>query len=166
MPDTKRHRYRVLKWITGTLLGVFLVLAGIAWFLNVKSRPMLTSRIKTLLYTSTDSLYTISFTKVSTNIFTGNATLQNVKIIPDQKRYKELIALKRAPNNLYTVSLKKLVVKRFHPLTLYRERKLQLEEVLFDKPEVSMVNRQFAFNEGRAPRPIKSPYAFISKNLK
>ena len=166
MPGTKTHRYKILKWIAGSLLGVFLVLAGIAWFLNVKSRPMLTSRIKTLLYTSTDSLYTISFTKVSTNILTGNATLQNVKIIPDTNRFKQLIALKRAPNNLYTVSLKKLVVKHFHPLTLYRERKLQLEEVLFDKPEIIMVNKQFAFNEGRAPRPIKSPYAFISKNLK
>lgn len=29
-----------------------------------------------------------------------------------------------------------------------------------------MVNQQFAFNEGRAPRPIKSPYDIISKNLK
>jgi hypothetical protein len=166
MPDTKRYRYKVLKWIAGTLLGVFIVLAGIAWFLNVKSRPILTDRIKTLLYKSTDSLYTISFTKVSTNIITGNATLQNVKITPDTNRFKQLIALKRAPNNLYTVSLKKLVVKHFHPLTLYREQKLQLEEIIFDKPEVTMVNQQFAFNEGRAPRPIKSPYDIISKNLK
>jgi len=166
MPDTKRYRYKVLKWTAGVLLGIFIVLAGIAWFLNVKSRPMLTDRIKTLLYKSTDSLYTISFTKVSTNIITGNATLQNVKITPDTNRFKRLIALKRAPNNLYTVSLKKLVVKRFHPLTLYREQKLQLEEIIFDKPEVTMVNQQFAFNEGRAPRPIKSPYDIISKNLK
>jgi len=166
MPDTKRYRYKVLKWIAGTLLGIFIILAGIAWFLNVKSRPILTDRIKTLLYKSTDSLYTITFTKVSTNIITGNATLQNVKITPDTNRFKRLIALKRAPNNLYTVSLKKLVVKRFHPLTLYREQKLQLEEIIFDKPEVTMVNQQFAFNEGRAPRPIKSPYAIISKNLK
>ncbi|KQM78285.1 hypothetical protein ASE74_14725 [Pedobacter sp. Leaf216] len=166
MPDTKRYRYKVLKWTAGMLLGIFIVLAGIAWFLNVKSRPMLTDRIKTLLYKSTDSLYTISFTKVSTNIITGNATLQNVKITPDTNRFKRLIALKRAPNNLYTVSLKKLVVKRFHPLTLYREQKLQLEEIIFDKPEVTMVNQQFAFNEGRAPRPIKSPYDIISKNLK
>jgi hypothetical protein len=165
MPETRRYRYRVFKWIACTLLSVFIVLAGIAWLLNVKSRPILTDRIKTLLYKSTDSLYTISFTKVSTNVFTGNATLQNVKIIPDTNRFKQLIALKRAPNNLYTVSLKKLVVKHFHPLTLYREKKLQLEEIIFDKPEVTMVNRQFAFNEGRAPRPIKSPYAIISKNL-
>jgi len=165
MPDTRRYRYKVFKWIACTLLSVFLVLAGIAWLLNVKSRPILTDRIKTLLYKSTDSLYTISFTKVSTNVFTGNATLQNVKIIPDTNRFKQLIALKRAPNNLYTVSLKKLVVKRFHPLTLYREKKLQLEEIIFDKPEVTMVNRQFVFNEGRAPRPIKSPYDIISKNL-
>ncbi|MBT2563268.1 hypothetical protein J7E50_00565 [Pedobacter sp. ISL-68] len=166
MPDTRRYRYKVFKWIACTLLSVFIVLAGIAWLLNVKSRPILTDRIKTLLYKSTDSLYTISFTKVSTNVFTGNATLQNVKIIPDTNRFKQLIALKRAPNNLYTVSLKKLVVKHFHPLTLYREKKLQLEEIVFDKPEVTMVNRQFAFNEGRAPRPIKSPYDIISKNLK
>jgi hypothetical protein len=166
MPDTRRYRYKVFKWIAGTLLGIFMALAGIAWFLNVKSRPILTDRIKTLLYKSTDSLYTISFTKVSTNVITGNATLQNVKITPDTNRFKQLIALKRAPNNLYTVSLKKLVVRRFHPLTLYREQKLQLEEIIFDKPEVTMVNQQFAFNEGRAPRPIKSPYDIISKNLK
>lgn len=165
MPDTRRYRYRIFKWIACTLLSVFIVLVGIAWLLNVKSRPILTDRIKTLLYKSTDSLYTISFTKVSTNVFTGNATLQNVRIIPDTNRFKQLIALKRAPNNLYTVSLKKLVVKHFHPLTLYREKKLQLEEIIFDKPEVTMVNQQFAFNEGRAPRPIKSPYAIISKNL-
>lgn len=166
MPDTKRYRYKVFKWIAGILLGIFIVLAGITWFLNVKSRPILTDRIKTLLYKSTDSLYTISFTTVSTNVVTGNATLQNVKITPDTNRFKQLIALKRAPNNLYTVSLKKLVVKHFHPLTLYREKKLQIEEVIFDKPEVTMVNQQFAFNEGRAPRPIKSPYDIISKNLK
>ncbi|KRT17697.1 hypothetical protein ASU31_03920 [Pedobacter ginsenosidimutans] len=166
MPDTRKYRYKVFKWIACTLLIVFIVLAGIAWLLNVKSRPILTDRIKTLLYKSTDSLYTISFTKVSTNVFTGNATLQNVKIIPDTNRFKQLIALKRAPNNLYTVSLKKLVVKHFHPLTLYREKKLQLEEIIFDKPEVTMLNQQFAFNEGRAPRPIKSPYDIISKNLK
>ncbi|WP_293311608.1 hypothetical protein [Pedobacter sp. UBA5917] len=166
MPDTKRYRYKVFKWIAGILLGIFILLAGITWFLNVKSRPILTDRIKTLLYKSTDSLYTISFTTVSTNVVTGNATLQNVKITPDTNRFKQLIALKRAPNNLYTISLKKLVVKRFHPLTLYRERKLQIEEVIFDKPEISMVNQQFAFNEGRAPRPINSPYDIISKNLK
>jgi len=166
MPDTNRNRYKAFKWISGILLGIFIVLAGLTWFLNVKSRPILTDRIKTLLYKSTDSLYTISFTKISTNVVTGNATLQNVKIRPDTNRFKQLISLKRAPNNLYSISLKKLVVKRFHPLTLYREKKLQVEEVVFDKPEVTMVNRQFPFNEGRAPRPIKSPYDIISKNLK
>jgi len=166
MPETKKYRYKLLKWAASIFLIVFILLAAVAWYLNVKSRPLLTEQIKTLLYKSTDSLYTISFTKVTTNIFTGHASLQNVKITPDTNRFKQLIALKRAPNNLYTVSLKKLVVKRFHPLTLYKERRLRLEEVLFDKPTVLMVNRQFGFNENRLPRPVKSPYDFISKNLK
>jgi len=166
MPDTKKRRFKIFKWIAGILLSIFLVLAGLAWFLNVKSRPLLTSQIKTLLYKSTDSLYTITFSNVSTNILTGSATLQNVKITADTNRYKQLVELKRAPNNLYTVTLKKLVVRHFHPLTLYREKKLQIEEILFDKPEVYMVNRQLDFNEDRAPRPIQSPYTFISKSLK
>ena len=166
MPDTKRKKHKIIKWIASITLIVFALLAGLAWFLNVKSQPILSNRIKTLLYKSTDSLYTISFSKVSTNILTGSATLYNVKIIPDTNRFNELITLKRAPNNLYTVSLKKLQVKHFHPLTLYRHQKLQLEEVIFDRPEVVMMNRQFAFNENRPPRPIKSPYAMISQNLK
>ncbi|SEQ81310.1 hypothetical protein [Pedobacter rhizosphaerae] len=166
MPNTSNHRFRLIKWLAGISLVVFAVLAATAWFLNVKSRPLLTDRIKTLLYTSTDSLYTINFTTVTTNIFTGHATLKNVIITPDTLRYNELIKLKKAPNNLYSIKLKKLVVNRFHPLTLYREHKLQLEEVVFDKPEVTMVNRQFDFNEDRPLRPMKSPYEYISKNLK
>lgn len=166
MPEKKRHRYRFIKWAAGTLLLLFAILASIAWFLNVKSRPLLSSQIKTLLYNSTDSLYNISFSSVSTNILTGSATLHDVKITADTIRYKELVALKRAPNNLYQVSLKKLAVSHFHPLILYREHKLQIEDVLFDKPEVYMVNKQLDFNENRAPRPIQSPYAFIAKSLK
>ena len=166
MPDTPKKKYKLLKWIAAISLLILALLAGTAWFLNVKSQPILTDRIKTLLYKSTDSLYKISFSKVSTNILTGSATLYNVKIIPDTNRFNQLIKLKRAPNNLYTISLKKLQVKHFHPLTLYRYQKLQLEEVIFDRPEVVMMNKQFEFNENRPPRPVKSPYGMISQNLK
>ncbi|MFC3561294.1 hypothetical protein [Pedobacter jamesrossensis] len=166
MPEKKRHRYRFIKWAAGIFFVLFAILASIAWFLNVKSQPMLASQIKTLLYNSTDSLYTITFSKVSTNILTGSATLYDVKITPDTIRYRELVKLKRAPNNLYQVTLKKLAVSHFHPLILYRERRLQIEDILFDKPEVYMVNKQLDFNENRAPRPVQSPYIFIAKSLK
>jgi len=165
MPDTLKKKYTLLKWIAAISLSALILIAGLAWYLNVKSRPILTSRIKTLLYQSTDSLYKISFSKVSTNVLTGSATLYNVKITPDINRYNQLVALKKAPNNLYSVSLKKLQVKHFHPLTLYRHKKLQLEELIFDKPEVVMVNKQLAFNDNRPPRPFNSPYKIISKNL-
>jgi hypothetical protein len=166
MPENKRHRYKILKWVSGIVFFVFVLLAAAAWFLNFKSKPVLSSQIKTLLYKSTDSLYTISFTNVTTNILTGNATLQNVKIVADTNRYKQLVELKRAPNNLYQVSLKKLVIKHFHPFSLYKDKKLQITEILFDRPEVIMTNKQLGFNEGRPPKMVKSPYEFISKKLK
>lgn len=140
-------------------------MAVTASYLNFKYKPILTEEIKTLVYKSTDSLYTISFNNVTTNIITGNASLKNVKITADTNRYKQLIALKRAPNNLYTISLKKLLIKRFHPLSFLKDNKLNIDFLILDQPEVLMANKQFDFNENRPPQPIKSPYNFISSTL-
>ena len=166
MPYQKKRFYRFLKWISLICIIVFALLAIAAWYVNIKSRPFISEQIKTLLYKSTDGLYNISFSQVTTNVITGSATLQNVKITPDTNRFNQLIALKRAPNNLYILSLKKLVIKHFHPIRLYQDRKLSVDEVIFDQPDILMMNRQFGFNDNRPPRPIQSPYSFISRKLK
>lgn len=166
MAETKRKKFRWVIWFACGFLILLLLLAAAGWYVNVKSKPFLTEQIKENVYKATDSLYTITFTNLTTNILTGHASLRNVEITPNKERYKELVALKRAPNNLYSLKLKKLVIKRFHPITFYRSKKLILDEVVFDKPQVVMINKQFAFNENRPPRPVKSPYAIISKVLK
>jgi len=166
MPEKKGFRYKFLKRAAGVLLLVCLVLIAGAWYLNIKYKPVLSKEIKALIFKSTDGLYTISFTNVTTNIITGHAVLKNVKILPDTNRYKALIGLKRAPNNLYQVVVKKLTVKNFHPLNVLIGKKLNIDLVLFDKPEVVMVNKQFDFNENRPVQPQKSPYDFIAKALK
>ncbi|MGY3052725.1 hypothetical protein ACVWYG_000921 [Pedobacter sp. UYEF25] len=165
MPQTKKHKIKKFKWIATGISVVLLLLAIAAWYVNVKSKPFLSQQIKENLYKSTDSLYTISFTNLTTNILTGNATLENVEIKADTVRFRQLIALKRAPNNLYQLKLKKMRIKHFHPVTFYRFRQLRIEEIIFDNPEVVMINKQFAFNEDRPPRPLKSPYTLIKNVL-
>ncbi len=166
MVKTKKKKVRKIIWFTCGFLMLLLLLAAAGWYVNIKSKPFLTEQIKENVYKATDSLYTINFTNLTINIFTGNASLVNVEIKPNETRYKQLIALKRAPNNLYELKLKKLVVKHFHPIKFYRFKKLILDEVIFDKPQVVMTNKQFAYNENKPPRPAKSPYAIISKVLK
>ena len=161
MPQIKKHKFKQLIWIAGSILSILLMLGVIGWYVNFKSKPFLSEQIKENVYKSTDSLYTISFTNITTNILTGNATLENVEIKADKNRFKQLIALKRAPNNLYNLRLKKMRIRHFHPITFYRFKKLRIDEVIFDKPQVIMFNRQFSFNEDRPPKPLKSPYALI-----
>lgn len=166
MPIRKVNRFKILKWVIGIISILFILLVSVAWYLNYRYKPIITEEIKTQVYKSTDSLYNISFTNVTTNLITGNAVLKDVKIIADTNRFKQLIALKRAPNNLYTITLKKLLIKRFHPFSVLKDKKLNINLILFDKPEFTMINRQFDFNENRLPQPVKSPYDIISKILK
>lgn len=165
MPKKNSNLLRILKWLFGGAVFVLMVLIAFASYLNFKYKPILTAEIKTLVYKSTDSLYKIDFTNVTINVITGNASLKNVTIIADSNRYKQLITLKRAPNNLYTVSLKKLLIKRFHPLAFLKDKALTIDYLIFDRPELLMVNKQFDFNENKPPRPVKSPYDFISNTL-
>lgn len=66
-----------------------------------------------------------------------------------------------APNNIYRIRLKELSVQRFHPFKLLFKNVLDIDLLLFDKPEVIMINKFMAFNEDRPPRPRKSPFQFI-----
>lgn len=145
---------------------LFVAADAMSWYLSVKLRPVIMKELKDLVLNSTDSLYRIEFSTVNTNFLLGNASVSNVKIIPDTLIFNKLIKLKRAPNNIYEVSLKKLTIRNFHPFSIYKDKELSVEQLLFEHPKVVMINRQFDFNENRPPRPNKSPYEYISKLLK
>lgn len=159
-------KYIILKWFAATLLFVALLLTAITWYLSVKLKPIVTAELKELVLKTTDHLYRIEFSAVNTNVLTGISSLTDVKIIPDTTVYRKMITLKNAPNNLYYVKLKKLAVRNFHPLKLWRQKKLNIDLLLFDNASIEMTNRQFDFNEEKLPRPKRSPYDYISKYLK
>ncbi|MBB5648276.1 hypothetical protein [Pedobacter cryoconitis] len=161
-----RKTFTVIKWVAAVMFLLFVAADAMSWYLSVKLRPVIMKELKDLVLNSTDSLYHIEFSTVNTNFLLGNASVSNVKIIPDTIIFNKLIKLKRAPNNIYEVSLKKLTIRNFHPFSIYKDKELSVEQLLFEHPKVVMINRQFDFNENRPPRPNKSPYEYISKFLK
>ncbi|WP_367865216.1 hypothetical protein [Pedobacter sp. WC2423] len=161
-----RKTFTVIKWVAAVMFLLFVAADAMSWYLSVKLRPVIMKELKDLVLNSTDSLYRIEFSTVNTNFLLGNASVSNVKIIPDTTIFNKLIKLKRAPNNIYEVSLKKLTIRNFHPFSIYKNKELSVGQLLFEHPKVVMINRQFDFNENRPPRPNKSPYEYISKFLK
>jgi len=161
-----RKTFTVIKWTAGIIILLFILADIASWYLSARLRPLITRELKDLVLNSTDSLYRIEFTRVNTNFLLGNASVSDVHIIPDTNIFNKLVKLKRAPNNIYEVRLKKLTIRNFHPITCYRDKKLNVDQLLFEHPSVVMINKQFEFNENRPPRPFKSPFEYISKFLK
>lgn len=166
MTKKVRKSYNALKWILGILFFGILLLSAISWHLGVKIQPIIKIQVREMLLNATDSLYRIEFSDVSTNFLTGSASLSDVSISPDTLVYQKLVLAKRAPNNLYHVKLKKLMIKNFHPWAAISKRKLKIDLLLFDEPEVVMINKQYDFNEPGKRGAEPSPYDYISGYLK
>ena len=127
---------------------------------------MVQQELGAMVKKATNGLYDIHFEQVRVNPLTGNASLTKVRLVPDTITYQKLVAKQKAPNNIYFINLEKLSIKKFHPFKIYFHKRLEIDLLLFDKPHITMVNRSFAFNENKPPRPEKSPYDYIKSVFK
>lgn len=158
--------HQLLKWLLIIAAGFLLVFGSVSFYLNIWVKPIIAKRLKQLVLNSTDQLYHIDFSGISVDCLTGDAHLANVKFLPDTAVLRKLILLKKAPNNVYYVQLKKLSIRNVHPLRIFREKKLNIDQIEVNRPQITMVNKQYDFNENRPPRPRLSPYDFVSRFFK
>ncbi len=160
----KSHEF--IKWLAIISACFLIVFGSVFLYMNIWVKPILARQLKELVHKGTENLYTIEFSGISVNCLTGDAKLMNVKLLPDTPVLKALIRANKAPNNIYYIQLKKISIKNVHPFRVYKEKKLNIDEVEFLRPKVIMVNKQYAYNEDKPPRPQLSPFDFISRYLK
>lgn len=154
------------KWILIILLVLIILLAGSAWYLSSRWKPLLDSQLKQLVLNSSDSLYRVEYTDLKINLISGNASLKNLKLIPDEDRYRELESLKRAPDNMYNLQVESFDLVNFHPRKLYDTRKLDVDKIVIDHPKMIIINKRQAYNKEADTAAKKSLYQMISKSLK
>jgi len=166
MTEKFRKKRKVAIWITCIALGVVAVLMVASKYAGHKFKPLIKEQIKALVLSTTDSLYHIEFSSLKINMLTANASLNDVRVVPDTQVYRRLIERKKAPNNIYYIELQKMRIRNFHLFRFLKTRKLNINELILDQPKVTMVNRQFAYNENKSAQPKESPYNLISAYLK
>ncbi len=166
MNEKPSRKSKILKWGLSIFLFITLTLGATSWYISFKLKPFIRTEITELVKKSTHGLYRIEFTTIHTNFLTGSASIADVKITPDTAIFNQLVVAQKAPNNLYYIALKKLSIGHFHPWAMYFKKEAKIDLLLFDNPNVTMVNKHFEFNENRPPRPRKSPFDYISKLFK
>ena len=162
---------KIRKWPIA-LLVVILLIGGAGYYVYKKYitedkwKPYLQAELKQLVLKSTDSLYSIEYSDFDLNIRTGNATLTDFKLIPDTAVYKKLMALKKAPDNLFTLSVKKLSISNLGAVKAYKEKILNISNISVEKPSLTVVNHRFAYNDTVKVGKSKSPYELIKSTFK
>ncbi|RVU01908.1 hypothetical protein EOD41_08105 [Mucilaginibacter limnophilus] len=171
MTDTSTPKRRIKKW-PFLVLAVLLAIGATGYYLynkylaGNKWKPLLQAKLKELVLNSTDSLYRIEYSDFNIDLNSGNASLEDFKLIPDTNVYNKLVALKKAPDNLFTLSVKKLQLKNFKAKKAYDEKVLNMDGIFIDKPDLMIVNKRLAFNDTVKVGKSKTPYQVISKVFK
>jgi len=129
------------KWqkILATVLLVFLLLITVvAYFVNRHWSPILADRVRNAVLESSDSLYQANFTDAELHIVQSKLVIHNLTLTPNQAVYKRFLKMGIAPNNLYTIKVKRLVFKNIHPLKLYYHQKLDIGQIILSAPELQV----------------------------
>ena len=172
MEDTgDSHKKKIRKWPI-IMLVIILLIGGTGYYIynkyltEDKWKPYLQAEIKDLVLKSTDSLYSIDYSDFDLNIRTGNATLTDFKLIPDTAVYEKLVAEKKAPDNLFTLSVKKLSISNLGAVKAYKEKILNISNISIEKPSLTVVNKRLAYNDTVKVGKPKSPYELMKKTFR
>lgn len=153
------------KWVIGIVTTLILLSFAGLWYVSNHWRPLLNEKIHAIVLSSSDSLYRVEYDDLDFNLVTGNAHLHNFKLVPDTAVYNLLKAQQKAPDNLYDVSVARLEINDFHPKRIYSERKLNIDEILVENPEIKVINETQAYNDTIQQKDKRTLYQKISKIL-
>jgi len=137
----------IWKWILGILAVILVALAGVAWYLSHNWKPIVEKKLMDIVKSSTDSLYTLTFDDLDLNVALGNMSLENAVLQPDTIVYRKMEEAQLAPDNIYTIRLKSLKIRRFGILDILSNKKLSIRTVGFDSPDIHLVNTYHAYND-------------------
>jgi hypothetical protein len=165
------HKRNIPAWPVVLLSILFVTgLVGISgyyiyntYLANNRWKPLLQKQLKELVLKTSDSLYHIEYSDFDLNMASGNATLYNFKLVPDTGIYNKLVALKKAPDNLFILSVKKMSIKNVGARKAYQEKILNINNISIENPGLTIINKRYAFNDTVKVGEPKTPYQIIKK---
>ncbi len=133
---------------------------------DIHWKPILQQQLKELVIKSSDSLYHIEYSDFDLNTASGNATLYDFRLVPDTNVYNKLVTLKKAPDNLFILSVKKLSIKNIGARKAYKEKILDIDNIVIDNPALTIINKRYDFNDTVKVGKSKTPYQLLKKVFK
>lgn len=124
------------------MTGLLTVILMASIYFSLHLKPLLAAKIREVVYSGSGHLYTVSFRDIRLNILTGSVTADHILIAPDTNVYHKLRETGQAPAHLFRISLEKLQLRRIGILTVYFRKKIEMDDIILDRPSITMIYRK------------------------
>jgi hypothetical protein len=165
MVSNKSGTRKIWKWIAGIIIALITIIAGISIYFSIRWKPVLTQKIKDVVYNGSDQLYSLNFKDIHLNLLTGSVTVDSILLAPDTAVFKQRIKTGTAPTHLFRVKLEKLQLRRISILTIYFKKKIEMNDIILDHPSINMIYNK-VYKKTSPVKDQRSLYERISKTLK
>ncbi|HEY9004088.1 MAG TPA: hypothetical protein VIM89_22205 [Mucilaginibacter sp.] len=158
----KHKKHKIGLTILLVLVGIVLIFSFIV---NQYWSPILAKKVKSVVYTSSEGLYTIDFSDAKLHILRGELDIYNITLKPDTAVYNQRLKAHLAPNNLVELHVKRLIISHMHPFMLYFQHKLEIGRIVLSQPELNVSYQQNHLKD-TVTKDHRSIYQKISGSLK
>lgn len=157
--------WKIGKWIAVTGLILLLIAGGISIYFSIRWKPVLTEKIKDVVYKGSRHLYRINFKDIHLNILTGSVTVDDILLAPDTAVFNAAKRSGNAPTHLFQVKLEKLQLRRIGILTVYFKKKIEMNDIILEHPSINMIYNK-VYKRPDTSTDTRSLYQRISKTLR
>ncbi len=146
----------LLRFLYGIIFfSIVVTLIGI-WGL----KPLLSSRIKEAVLSSTNGLYQIDFKDIQYSPMTGNAEIKAVTWMADSMLFDKFRNEEKLPNNVIKCKVEEIKLTGLKPWTIIFSRKLNINTISVKNPLIEILHEKHSYNDSYK---AKTPYETISK---
>lgn len=156
------------KWFKRLVLPLLVLLFLIlitALVINFIFSPVLSTQLKKTVLRLSNGLYQADFSESNLYIVSGRIIVDNLVLKPDTAVFNHLKKEGKAPNNLYTLRVDRIVLKRFHPFRLYFKKELNVDDIVVSQPSVQVMYQELR-NHDLPDSGKKTIYQRIAGTLK
>ncbi|MEJ7912404.1 MAG: hypothetical protein WKF70_04570 [Chitinophagaceae bacterium] len=121
--------YNRRRWVVIIIAGIVLVLTGLSLTTDYLVIPLLKKRLHTLIVQGSDSLYTYTLGNLDASLLTGQITIENLAIVANGARYKELEKTSDLPPLTLQLNMVKGEVEGLSILPLLFNRKIAIRSI-------------------------------------
>ncbi len=168
MEETVKHSGKLskrFKRALGILFALFFAISAGLIIYSRKIEPMVSARIKEAIYTATDGLYTISFSEIHLNPFTGTVRLDDIQFTANESVYFLMRKKGIQPTHIYSIAVKSLALRRIHPIKVYFNKDLVIKTVHINNPTIR-VSYRYPKKEKAEAEDKRTAWQRLSKYLK